>query len=494
MQTARLTLLALAVIAAPAIAEPLPPALTSQIDATMADWARANHVPGMAWGIVRRGEGLVHAGSTGVADVASGRPVTPDTRFRIASMTKAFTALTLFDLVAQGKLRLDDPVSRHVPEVAGWDYQVTVGELVHHMGGFVTDDPWGDRQTPLPEADFTALLKAGVPFTRAPGLTHEYSNLGYALIGRIIRNVSGRPFEAEIAARRFQPLGMAATSFDLATVPAGTLATGWRWEDGQWRREPDMAPGTFGAMGGVITTTRDYARWVDHLLSAWPAAQPGTAEPVARASVRRLLDGGGSPRRMNRPSASSAAQPCQVAVVYGGGMRVGDDCLLGRVGFHSGGYPGYGSHMLIAPDRGWGVFVFANRTYAGPTGPAWDALTAIVAAGLAPADALPVSPALAAAGAAVARLWAAGSVVGERTMLAVNFLMDRDAAHRAADIAALKAQSGSCAASPTINASSALEGEAVFACANGTLTAQLLLAPTPTPQLQALEWRFEAKR
>lgn len=485
-------LLAVALLAAPVAAAPLPPDLAARIDKAMRDQASINNWPGIAWGIVKRGEGLVHFGHDGLADADSRRPVEADTRFRIASMTKAFTALTIHELAAEGKIRLDDPVVRHVPELAGWGDALTITDLVHHMAGFVTDDPWGDRQTPLPEAEFTALLKAGVPFTRAPGLTHEYSNLGYAILGRVIRNVTGQPFEAEIARRRFQPLGMSATSFNLADVPQGKLATGWRWEDGQWKREPDMGPGTFGAMGGVITTVPDYARWVEHLLSAWPAAAPGTAEPRTRVTVRSLLRGEGSPRRIDRPD-YLGVPVCMVAVVYGGGLRVGDDCRLGRVAFHGGGYPGYGSHMIIAPDGGWGVFVFTNHTYAGPSGLAWGALTAIHEAGLMKADDFPVSAQLKAAAAGVERILASGRVAADPALLAVNLLMDRDAAHRDAALGRIRASMGRCD-TPRLTAAGALEGTLAWQCRGGKLSAHLLLAPTPTPQLQALDWRFEADK
>ena len=486
---ARPYLAAFALMAAPAAAAPLPPEITARIDSNMAAWAKANNVPGLTWGVVKRGEAMVHGGFAGTADVESGRKVEADTRFRIASMTKAFTALTLFDLAAEGKLRLDDKVAAYVPEVAGWGEALTVTDLVHHMGGFVTDDPWGDRQTPLPEAEFSVLLKAGVPLTRAPGIIHEYSNLGYALIGRIIRNISGRPFEAEIASRRFAPLDMAATSFNLADVPRAKLATGWRWEDGKWLREPDMAPGTFGAMGGVITTGPDYAKWIDHLLAAWPAPVPGEAEAKTRTSVRALLRGEGSPRRMMRPT-MTATSPCTVAVVYGAGLRVGDDCTLGRVAFHGGGYPGYGSIMVIAPERGWGVFVLTNRTYAGPSPPAWDALIAIADAGLAPKDVTPLSPGLAGLAAPMHAVLTSGDIT--KASLAMNFLMDRDAAHHRADIAEITAKAGRCPNQPGVSADGALEGEYWWKCEKGMIVAHVLLAPTPVPQIQALDWRWVA--
>ena len=120
------------------------------------------HVPGLVYGIVAEGR-LVHVGTLGVQDTESNRPVTADTLFRVASMTKAFTALTVLKLRDDGRLRLDEPASAYVPEMKGWDYPtddsppIRVRDLLNHAGGFVTDDPWGDRQQPLPEAEFTAV-------------------------------------------------------------------------------------------------------------------------------------------------------------------------------------------------------------------------------------------------------------------------------------------------------------------------------------------------
>lgn len=141
------------------------------------------HIPGIAYGIVEGGR-LVHVGTFGVQDTESGRPVTADTLFRIASMTKAFTALTILKLRDEKLLQLDSPASQYVPEMSTWKYptddspQIRVRDLLNHTGGFVSDDPWGDRQTPLPEAEFTRLLRDGVSFTSVPETRYEYSNLG----------------------------------------------------------------------------------------------------------------------------------------------------------------------------------------------------------------------------------------------------------------------------------------------------------------------------
>jgi CubicO group peptidase (beta-lactamase class C family) len=193
-------------------------------DRIFADFCLDAHIPGLAYGVVLEGR-LVHVGTFGVQDLDARRPVNADTLFRIASMTKAFTALTLLKLRDDGRVHLDDNAEEYVPEMRGWKYptddspRIRVRDLLSHAGGLVTDDPWGDRQTPLPEADFSRLLREGVPFTRAPGTAYEYSNLGYALLGRIITNVSKRPYDQTITQTLLVPLGMTASGFVADAAP-----------------------------------------------------------------------------------------------------------------------------------------------------------------------------------------------------------------------------------------------------------------------------------
>jgi CubicO group peptidase (beta-lactamase class C family) len=474
-------LLALA-LAAEVAAQPVPvPApVLAEIRQGFADWQLDSRVPGLVWGVVRNGQ-LVHVEATGVQDLEQRRPVTPDTAFRIASMSKAFTANAILRLRAEGRLALDDAAGRHVPEMAGWADGIRVGDLLHHTAGFVTDDPWGDRQQPLTETEFTAMLKAGVPFQAAPGSRYEYSNFGYATLGRIVATVSGRPFQRAIGDTIFRPLGMASTTFEVADVPVERLARGYRWENGRWTPEPDMKDGAFGAMGGVVTTANDYWRWMAHLLSGWPAPAAVGSEG---ALVRAMRIGGGIPHQRPRPGRD--APDCRMVMTYAAGLVSGQDCLLGAVLFHSGGYPGYGSHMLLLPEAGVGLFAFANRTYAAPVVPVWDAAGALNRAGLVRAHPIPLSDALAAAYAAAGRIWTRGKVEGETRYLAMNFLMDRSAANWAAELARLKAESGACDTAGPIQPTGALSGRFGWRCATGRIEGQLLLAPTPTPEIQAL--------
>ncbi|MEO5822389.1 MAG: serine hydrolase domain-containing protein, partial [Vicinamibacteraceae bacterium] len=408
-------------------------AVLAEVDRVMEAYRLDSHIPGMVWGIVRDGR-LVHVKGAGIQDADAKRPVTPETLFRIASMTKAFTALSILKLRDDGKLSLDAPVETYVPELKSWRYptedapKIRVRDLLTHTAGFVTDDPWGDRQTPMPEAEFTRLLAEGVPFTRAPGLAMEYSNLGYALLGRIVANVSGQAYADFVRGLVFTPLGMASTGYDVQASPADRRALGYRWEDDAWKLEPTMAHGAFGAMGGIQTSATDYAKWIAFLLSGWPARDGAETGPVRRSSVRELATGANFANLRVRGGATGPGA-CRLASTYAMGFIAAADCDLGLTLSHGGGYPGYGSHVLLLPDYGVGIFAFANRTYAGPRPPVWDAAMALHRAGLLTARPIPASTALTTAYAAVGKMFTAGSIAAGGDVLAMNMPMDRDADH-----------------------------------------------------------------
>jgi hypothetical protein len=173
------------------------------------------------------------------------------------------------------------------------------------------------------------------------------------------------------------------------------------------------------------------------------------------------------------------------------GMRVAQDCDLGLTLSHGGGYPGYGSHVLLLPDYGVGIFVFTNRTYNGGAGPVWDAAMLLRQAGALVARAVPVSALLAEGYAAAGRMYAAGDVAGERAHLAMNFLMDADADIWAKKLAAVKAEVGACRADAPVKPTGNLSGEFTWTCDKGRVAGSLLLAPTPTAQIQ--EWKISVK-
>lgn len=453
------------------------------------------HIPGIVYGIVADGR-LAHVGAFGVQDLESKRAVTADTLFRVASMTKAFTALTVMKLRDEGRLRLDSPAAEYVPELRGWKYptedspQIRVRDLLSHAAGFVTDDPWGDRQTPLPEHEFTRLLQDGVPFTSTPDTRYEYSNLGYAILGRIITNVSGQPYASTISHALLQPLGMGSSGFVADAARPEQRAIGYRWEEDAWRLEPTLGPGAFGARGGLQTSANDYAKWVVFLLSAWPPRDGADNGPVRRATVRELALGSNFPRLEDRDARTGAPSSRQ-SVTYGMGMRVAIDDELGFTVGHSGGYPGYGSHVLLLPDRGIGIFAFANRTYAGPRVAVWDAAIALDKAGrLGTERDLPLSAELEDAYRVTGAMYKAGDVASAHDQLAMNFLLDRDAAAWSQKLAKLKAQVGECETAAPVDATGAMSGDFTWRCAHGRINGSLTLAPTDPPRIQ--EWLLEA--
>ncbi|MGX7952382.1 serine hydrolase domain-containing protein [Tsuneonella sp. HG249] len=479
---------------APLVAQEAPS--VSTIEAMAAD-IRANYdraridanVPGTVYGVVQGGK-LVLIEGLGVRDADSLRPVDADTRFRIASMSKAFTALAVLHLRDQGKIALDAPASRYVPELATWKSAttdaraITVGDLLHHTAGLVTDDPWGDRQQVLSEPEFTALINSGADFANSPGIRHEYSNYGYALLGRIIGNVSGRSFQDYIRETIMLPLGMASTSYDVMASPPGSRALGYRWQDGAWVREPDMRDGAFGAMGGVETTANDYAKWMAFLLSAWPARDAPEDGPVKRSTVRDLVSSIAYMPPIER--SKDLGDPCRQSIGYGAGLRVVGDCDLGRVLTHGGGYPGYGSNMVLLPDAGMGAFVFNNRTYTGLGTANLRTLLMLRRVGAIPDRPVAVSPELSEAYLLVRGAWTSGSLAG--LPLAGNVALDKDLPRRARELAEIKGKVGQCAVTEGLTASSDMAASFVWICANGKVAGRILRAPTAKLELQVIDF------
>lgn len=491
-------LLALALcVPAPLLAQEQAPKTLEQIepeiDAAFAKFQTDAHIPGMVYGIVKDGK-LAYVKGIGVQDLTEKRPVTPDTLFRIASMTKAFTALSILKLRDDGKLRLDDLAEQYIPEMKNWTYptmdspRIRVRDLLQHVGGFVTDDPWGDRQTPMPEPEFAKLLKAGVPFSRTPQTQHEYSNFGYALLGRIVTKAAGMKYTAYVQKTILTPLGMTSSGYVVTDWPTERRAIGYRWENDAWAEEPTMVDGAFNSMGGLQVSANDYSKWVAFILSGWPPRDDTDDGPVKRATVREMAQGLNFTSVVNR-TGSTGATACKQSLAYGMAWRVAQDCELGLTMAHGGGYPGYGSHIMLMPEYGVGIFALANRTYAGPSAPAWDSAVTMLNAGLLNRPAIPVSSAIAGMFEASRQAYAAGNLGPLEGKLAMNFLMDRSADNWAKELASLKSQVGECPAAEPLAPIGAMSANFRLNCEKGQLDGNVLLAPTKPITLQALRFR-----
>ncbi|NLE36359.1 MAG: beta-lactamase family protein [Bacteroidales bacterium] len=360
----------------PLSAQKLSPGLTNEIDSLYRAFAEENHLPGVAFGIFTD-TSLVYAGVTGYSNLADSTPVTLSTAFRAASMTKSFTALAILRLRDEGKLRLDDPVNRWLPELDSLRYPtedapvLTIRHLMTHTGGFPQDDPWADRQLETTEEELSAMIRDGLTMSDVPGITYEYSNLGYTLLGRIIRAVTGISYQSYIDSIVFRPLGMTCTVWEYGDLPEGVMTQGYRYHNGGWSEEELLHDGPFGAMGGLISTVGDFARYAIMHLSAWPPREGEECRIHCHGAECRPLKRS-SLREMHSPSSgvdynSSTLYPggpeCHVIVAYGYGLRWSLDCMGRRKIFHNGGLPGFGSNWTIMPDYGIGVVAFSNRTY-----------------------------------------------------------------------------------------------------------------------------------
>jgi CubicO group peptidase (beta-lactamase class C family) len=471
---------------APALSQAFP-----AIDQAVKDFVQREHIPGAAWGIVVDGK-LVHIGTTGNRELASKSPVTADTVFRIASMTKSFTAMAVMKLRDEGKLSLDDPAERYVPELKALKYpttdspRITVRHLLSHAEGFPEDNPWGDQQLAATDEEFSAMMRRGIPFSNAPGVAYEYSNYGFAILGRIVQNVSKMPYREYIATAVLKPLGMTATTLSPTAVPAERLAHGYRWEDEQWKEEPQLPDGAFGAMGGMLTSLDDLAKYVSVYVAAWPPRDGPEIAPIARASLREMQQVWRSRPATVTRSGSGAVQ--LDAGGYGYGLRIQQTCDFGHVVSHSGGLPGFGSQMRWLPEYGVALIAMGNRTYTGWNGVFNRALELMQQTGaLRPRMAEPAA-ALVKARDDVSQLimrWDDG--LADR-IAAVNLFLDRSKDRRRREIETLRAEVGACQPSDRFTfVENALRGTWTLACERGSLDVAVTLAPTVPPTVQFLE-------
>src|SRR3954453_12989107 len=141
-------------------------------------------------------------------------------------MTKSFTALAILRLRDEGKLSLEDPLAKWIPEFARMEMPtrdtpvLRIRHLLTHNAGFPEDNPWGDQQLGASDETLTAWLKRGIPFSTTPGTRYESSNYGFGLLGRIVSKASGVPYDQFVQQQILAPLNMTASTLEPAKVPA----------------------------------------------------------------------------------------------------------------------------------------------------------------------------------------------------------------------------------------------------------------------------------
>jgi CubicO group peptidase (beta-lactamase class C family) len=457
-------------------------------DRAFAGW----HVPGLVYGVVHDGS-LVHARGLGTLRV--GEDVTPTTAsvFRIASMTKSFTASTVLLLRDDDRLGLDDEIARYVPELENLHLPtrdsppITIRHLLTMTAGFPTDDPWGDRQQGLDLDEFARLLRGGISFAWAPGTRFEYSNLGYGILGRLITNVAGREYRDIVRERLLAPLGMTTSGYLQEEFEPDQLARGYVWRDGRYVDEPMDPYGALASMGGVYTTVDDLVRWVAGFQDAWPPRDdPEGAHPLSRAS-RREMQQAHVPADLRLTALATDAMPDVESLHYGFGLFQVDDIRFGRVIGHGGGYPGFGSHMRWHPASGLGVIALANGRYAPASLVAREMLGVLLQAEVVPVRHARPSDATRAARVAIERLIEAWDDDLADELFAMNVELDEPLESRKTFLEGIRERHGLLSPDPSIAGQSAsgfhevwwLRGER-----GGRVRVEILLTPEATPKVQ----------
>jgi CubicO group peptidase (beta-lactamase class C family) len=333
-------------------------------DRLFAGW----HVPGVAYGVTLGGQ-LIH--SRGLGTLRVGEDATPNARsvFRIASMTKSFTAATVLSLRDEGRLALDDRIDAYVPELRSLRYPtadspaITIRHLLTMTAGFPTDDPWGDRQQGLDLEAFRRLLAGGLSFAWTPGTKFEYSNTGYGILGRLITNVAGAEYKDVVRERLLVPLGMHDTSYEGDDFEPERVARGYLWRNERYLDEPSDPYGALAAMGGIFTTVEDLAKWVGFWTDAFPPRDDPDGDLPLRRATRREAQQPHVDAGTRLSHASPEALPDLERMSYGYGLFIVDDVRYGPIVGHSGGYPGFGSNMRWQPASGLGVIALTNHRY-----------------------------------------------------------------------------------------------------------------------------------
>ena len=461
------------------------------IDSLYRAFAATYHSPGLAYAVVYGGD-VIHMGAMGYTDIQQQVAVTPRSVFRIASMTKSFVAAAILQLRDAGKLALDDPVARHIPKMkdqrplTGDAPPITIRHLLTHSAGLPEDNPWGDRQLEINDTDFMSLIRDGFSFSNVPGITYEYSNTGYALLGEVVKRVAGQRYDTYINTNLLEPLGMANTYWEYSEVPDSLLAKGYRWVDGEWVAQPMLHDGAYGAMGGLMTSLEDFAKYTALFLDAWPARDGDDAGPLRRSSLREMQQ----PWTFNNLTGGNG---CPVASAYGYGLRWTHDCNNVTTVGHSGGLPGFGSNWLILPNYGLGVICFSNVTYAPATAVNMEAVKTIIQrSGLAPRT-VPVSALLKQRQQELMHFLPDWVDAENSDSFAVNFFLDNYLGMLRKESQAIFSKAGKVLAVHDLIAENNLRGTFIIECEHHDIAVYFTLSPERVPRIQAFSIRLVAR-
>lgn len=292
--------------------------------------------PGAALLVLKDGQAVVSRGF-GLANLEEGLAVTPQSNFRLASITKQFTAASILLLAEDGKLGLDDPVKRWLPSLPKAADTITLRQLLSHTSGLIDyeDVMPADFKGQLHDIDVLHILEAQDRTYFAPGSSYRYSNSGYALLALIVGKASGQDFARFLRQRIFQPLGMQHTvALEEGRSSVVHRAYGYTETDGHWQRTDQSSTSAVLGDGGIYSSLEDLARWDAALYD----------ERLLKAASLKLAFSPAT--RTDEPHVP----------YYGFGWRIDGDTL-----WHSGESIGFRNVILRFPKERLTVILLSNR-------------------------------------------------------------------------------------------------------------------------------------
>jgi len=345
---AALLLCAAPLAGAPALARPASASPSSADIATYAETLLRRNYPADGPGaaiLVAKGDRVLFRGARGLANLESRTPLRPDSVFRIGSVTKQFAAAGLLKLVEAGKVKLDDPLSKFLPDYPGGE-RITVLQLLNHTSGVRSYTRIGGYMDEPIRRDLTTAQMLGVfrdlPADFEPGADWAYNNSGYVLVGAVIEAVTGKPWHVYLDEALFTPLGMASTGYALDPRLAPRIVGGYSAQDGKVTAMRPMSMTQPHAAGSLVSTVDDLLKWTRALHAG---------RVLGREAYTRMVTPEGP-----------AAKP---GVGYGFGLFIGQ-VRSHKLLWHNGGIFGFASSLYYLPGPDITVVVLENDDVSNP--------------------------------------------------------------------------------------------------------------------------------
>lgn len=468
-------------------------ALIPELDAKFQDFKVKSHLSSVAYAVLLDGK-IIYQSNSGIVNYKTNKVADNQSVYRIASMSKSFASVAILQLRDAGKLKLDDPVWKYIPEIKGQKYsadspEITVRHLLTHAAGFPEDNPWGDRQLGISEATMLKMFKKGISFSNEPGVAYEYSNMGFAMLGQIIKNVSGQSYQSYIIEKVWKPLGMKNTYWDYAKVPDNQLVRGYRWLREQYIEQPIEPDGAYGIMGGVLTSIEDFSKYMAFHQAAYDVKAVNST--ILKKSSLKEMHFPANFNSMNNRGYTGTGEPCSNVSFYGYGLRIDQNCNQIRSIGHSGGLPGFGSDWKIVPQYGLGIVTFTNGTYGGAALMNNQIIPFIIEkAGLSP-NSFPVSTILKQRQNELVKLLPTWENAEKSGIFAENFFLDYFPDLLKTEAEGIFEKAGKVVKVHEIVAENALRGKFLMECEKGNVEVSFTMSPENPPLIQAYSIRLK---